>query len=226
MPAAALLDQDLVVADTPSEPRIVVSLPGLYWVASQCDERGAMLPFPCRAINISTEAVALTAAAQSAVGDRAAADIEHFGRLQGRVTSLLGTQGLVMSITATLQERRRLAETIRWVERFKNREAANARGDARFTPRNPASKLILANGSCIPCRITDLSISGAAVSADITPRIGTTLVVGKIVGRVVRHLDVGFAVRFVHSQDRLRVEALATRRDLVPTAGRPPSRRA
>jgi hypothetical protein len=226
MPAAALLDQDLVVADTPSEPRIVVSLPGLYWVASQRDERGAMLPFPCRAINISTEAVALTAAAQSAVGDRAAADIEHFGRLQGRVTSLLGTQGLVMSITATLQERRRLAETIRWVERFKNREAANARGDARFTPRNPASKLILANGSCIPCRITDLSISGAAVSADITPRIGTTLVVGKIVGRVVRHLDVGFAVRFVHSQDRLRVEALATRRDLVPTAGRPPSRRA
>jgi hypothetical protein len=220
MPAAALLDQDLVVAETRREPRIVISLPGLYWVASQRDEHGALLPFPCRAINISTEAVALTGAAQSAVGDRATADIEHFGRLQGRVTSLLGTRGLVMSITATAPERRRLAETITWVERYKNLEAVNVRGDARFTPKNPASKLILANGSCIPCRITDLSVSGAAVSADITPRIGTTLVVGKIVGRVVRHLEAGFAVRFVHSQDRLRVEALATQRDLAPAAAR------
>jgi hypothetical protein len=46
-----------------------------------------------------------------------------------------------------------------------------------------------------------MSISGAAVSADISPAIGTPLAVGKIVGRVVRHFVGGFAVQFVELQD-------------------------
>ena len=41
-----------------------------------------------------------------------------------------------------------------------------------------------------------MSASGAAVSADIVPKIGTPLAVGKVVGKVIRHLEDGFAVRF------------------------------
>jgi hypothetical protein len=64
----------------------------------------------------------------------------------------------------------------------------------------------------VPCFVVDISVSGAAVSADIVPRIGTVLAVGKVVGRVVRNIQGGFAVQFVEAQDRQEVEALVIRR--------------
>ncbi|HEX9595407.1 MAG TPA: hypothetical protein VF982_00890 [Anaerolineales bacterium] len=36
-----------------------------------------------------------------------------------------------------------------------------------------------------------------AVSAEIWPGLGTPMAVGKLVGRVVRYLDVGFALQYV-----------------------------
>jgi len=53
-----------------------------------------------------------------------------------------------------------------------------------------------------------LSVSGAAISAEIVPPIGTVLAVGKVVARVVRHFAGGFSVRFVEPQSRDRVEAM------------------
>ena len=51
------------------------------------------------------------------------------------------------------------------------------------------------------CFVIDISTSGVAVSADVQPEIGTPLAVGSLVGRVVRHLDDGFAVQFVQVVD-------------------------
>jgi hypothetical protein len=57
------------------------------------------------------------------------------------------------------------------------------------------------------CLILDLSIAGAAISADTIPAVGSVLAVGKLVSRVVRHFDEGFAVQFVERQSRETVEA-------------------
>jgi hypothetical protein len=46
-----------------------------------------------------------------------------------------------------------------------------------------------------------MSSSGAAVSANVTPEAGTPLALGKVVGRVVRHLPSGFAIQFVNAVD-------------------------
>lgn len=46
-----------------------------------------------------------------------------------------------------------------------------------------------------------MSRSGAALSADIQPDPGTPLAVGRVVARVVRWLEVGFAVQFLTEQD-------------------------
>lgn len=51
-----------------------------------------------------------------------------------------------------------------------------------------------------------MSISGAAVSADLQPEIGTPLAVGSCVGRVVRHRPDGFAVKFTELQNRSELE--------------------
>ena len=49
-------------------------------------------------------------------------------------------------------------------------------------------------------RIIDLSLSGAALSMDIDPPIGSPLMVGKLRAQVVRHFEEGFAVEFATLQ--------------------------
>ena len=60
--------------------------------------------------------------------------------------------------------------------------------------------LILQNGINIGCRLIDLSLSGAAVATDQRPPMGTLVTIGIVQGRVVRHLDDGFAVEFTRLQ--------------------------
>jgi hypothetical protein len=74
------------------------------------------------------------------------------------------------------------------------------RKDARTIPPSPHSTLTLADGTTGACFIIDLSVAGAAVSAQLQPPIGTPPAVGACVGRVVRIRSDGFAVRFVERQ--------------------------
>jgi hypothetical protein len=74
------------------------------------------------------------------------------------------------------------------------------RRDGRITPRNPVTHLAMPNGMNMTCRIIDLSLSGAAVLTDQRPAIGMLVMLGKIQGRVVRHLEDGFAVEFTRLQ--------------------------
>ena len=81
----------------------------------------------------------------------------------------------------------------------------------RIIPRNPYSTLVLADGTTTECLVKDVSASGIAVSADIVPPIGTAVAVGKVVGRVVRHFEDGFAVQFAQLQELDTVEELIAR---------------
>jgi hypothetical protein len=50
------------------------------------------------------------------------------------------------------------------------------------------------------CRIIDLSLSGAAIAAEYHPPIKSLVSLGQVQARVVRHLDEGFALEFLHEQ--------------------------
>jgi hypothetical protein len=60
----------------------------------------------------------------------------------------------------------------------------------------------------LECFVIDMSASGAAVSSDEIPNIGTPLAVGKVVGQVIRHFEDGFAIRFNETQTLDRLEKL------------------
>jgi hypothetical protein len=45
-----------------------------------------------------------------------------------------------------------------------------------------------------------MSLSGAAISSKERPAVGTLLTIGKVPGRVVRHLEDGFAIEFTRLQ--------------------------
>lgn len=205
---------DLVVMERRRDIRIVVSLPGRYSLANRRNTRGERRQFACRAINISCRAVVLAVPVLGSLGERVLVDIEHFGKLEGMIERLLDDRGFVVRISATDEEREKLADRIVWFEKHKNLEVPDKRTQARFAPDDPYSMLLLADGTIVTCFVIDLSVSGAAVSSDYVPEIGAVLAVGKIIGRVARHFDGGFAVQFVQVQDRENVEALALRKQV------------
>jgi hypothetical protein len=59
--------------------------------------------------------------------------------------------------------------------------------------------------------VIDMSVTGAAVSSEFQPALGTPLAVGRTVGRVVRHFAEGFAVQFVEQQDIEQLERMVIR---------------
>jgi hypothetical protein len=59
----------------------------------------------------------------------------------------------------------------------------------------------LPDGRVYPCEVIDVSISGAAVKAEVLPALGTGLLLGKMHGRVVRYLENGVAIEFANKLD-------------------------
>ena len=56
------------------------------------------------------------------------------------------------------------------------------------------------NGISITWRIIDVSQFGAGIATRERPPIGTLVTLGKVQGRVVRHLEDGFAIEFTRLQ--------------------------
>ncbi len=206
---SALAPNEDSPAERRRELRIIVRLPGRYWLMSRRTRGGLRPQFNCRAINLSPNAIALAAPVQGEVGERVLADIEHIGRLHGVIGRLLRDKGFVMRLSATDEERAGLMHKIEWIEKHKNLDVPDRRKQARFAPDNPFSTLVFPDGAFVSCFVIDVSPTGAAVSSETVPEIGTALALGTLVGRVVRHFPGGFAIQFISPQDRDAVENLA-----------------
>jgi len=150
-----------------------------------------MLPdrreFPCQIINMSP------------------------GGLEGKITRIIDN-GFAMSVGATARKRDKLAAQLTWLA---NRDILNLPEDRRhdrIVPRNPIALLTLEDGSKMTCRIIDLSLSGAAIAAENRPPLKSLVLLGKVQSRVVRNLEEGFALEFVHEQLAETVEDSVTAR--------------
>lgn len=173
--------------------RVKVHLLGRYMLEDRSE-------FPCQIINMSPGGLAMVAPVSGHVGERVVAYIDHIGRLEGVITRRF-ENGFAMTFAATPRKRDKLAAQLTWLA---NRDILNMPEDrrhGRFVPRNPLTRIALPNGLNIPCRIIDASLSGAAVATEHRPPVGTMVMLGSVQGRVVRHLDDGFAVEFTRLQN-------------------------
>jgi hypothetical protein len=211
MPPEKLECGDLMWVERRRDVRIIISLPGRYSLADRRDAQGERRQFACRAINISKHAIGLATPVIGRLGERVIADIDGLPRLEGVITRILGERGFVMSIFADDEKRAALVGKIEWLDSHKNLEVSDGRTRKRFVPQNPHSTLVLHDGTVASCFVIDISASGAAVSADNVPAIGTVLAIGKVVGRVVRHFVGGFAVKFIDCHDADSIESLVMR---------------
>jgi hypothetical protein len=197
MPAATALNKPRflpLAQERRRHQRVKVNLLGRYMLADRRE-------FPCQVVDMSPGGMALVAPVNGNPGERVIAYVDHLGRLEGKIARILDN-GFAMTISATLRKRDKLAAQLTWLA---NRQILNLPEDrrhGRFTPKNPMARLILPNGVNVACRVIDLSQSGAAVSIapDLRPAVGAMITIGKTQGRVVRHIEDGFAIEFTRLQ--------------------------
>jgi hypothetical protein len=132
--------------------------------------------------------------------------------LQDRREFRIIDNGFAMTVSATPRKRDKLAAQLTWLANRKILNLPEDRRHDRIVPRNPIARLTLADGRVMNCRIIDLSLSGAAVSAEYKPEVGSQLMLGTVQGQVVRHLEDGFAIEFAHPQLPETVEDSVTAR--------------
>jgi hypothetical protein len=208
MPIPADMDDVIEVPayERRDDVRVLVNLPGRYMLASRRNLKGDRCEFACRIVNVSLEGMALAAPVPGPIGERVIVYSEQLGRLHGPIMRLM-TNGFVISIAASEQTREKLAGKLDWLAKQKDApDLRDSRRHARVVPKNPMATLLLADGSMISCLVMDFSDSGVAVSADLYPKLGTPLAVGKMVGRVVRRFAEGFAVEFLEKTSLAQVE--------------------
>lgn len=172
--------------------RVRVNLLGRYMLADRRE-------FPCQVVNMSPGGMALIAPVAGAAGERIIAYVDHLGRLEGHIARTF-QNGFAMTIAATARKRDKLAAQLTWLANRHILGLPEDRRHGRIAPRNPAGRLIMPNGLNIGCRIIDVSQSGAAIATDQRPAIGALVTLGKVQGRVVRHLEDGFAIEFTRLQ--------------------------
>jgi len=180
--------------------RVKVNLLGRYMLADRRE-------YPCQVIDMSPGGMALAAPVLGAPGERVIAYVDHLGRLEGKIARMIDN-GFAMTISATSRKRDKLAAQLTWLA---NRQILNLPEDrrhGRFTPRNQMGRLILPNGTNITVRVIDVSASGAAISInpDLRPPVGSPVTIGKTPGRVVRHIEDGFAIEFMRLQHSDSIE--------------------
>lgn len=190
--------------------RYIGSLNGRYILASRERRRDVGVKvFACRIKSITPRRIVLAAPVSGVRDEALTIQVNELGVIKAQIEDYLDF-GFSAAIQASEDERLKLAAKIEWVKKRTLYSWPDQREHRRVPPKNPQSRLILGDGTIMDCFLIDISRSGAAISADVTPKVGTPLAVGKVVCRVVRHLDVGFAVQFVETQDEDDVEELLT----------------
>ena len=184
---------------------VFLNLNGVYCMKNYRDSRGQLRKFGCRLVEISPETMSLIVPVQGRVGEEVETDLEEFGALVGKISKKV-REGFVVDIAATDEERRALTKKIVWQQEFRARKVEDKRKYPRIVPKKPISILILLDGTWHNSLVIDVSAAGVAVSSEIMPDIGTPLAVGRVVGKVARHLPAGFAVEFAEIHDLASIE--------------------
>jgi hypothetical protein len=187
-----------------ADVRFIGPVMGRYTLESRSRLTGVQI-FAARLQSISPFTMVASAPVTGSVGEQMTAHYVPFGNVRGKVARHIDG-GFVVNIEGDDELRRKLAARIEWYKKKTFSGVTDKREHKRFMPREPKSAVVLSDGTVLPCLVIDVSSSGAAISVDHQPILGEPLAVGKAVARVIRKLDVGFAVQFVTPLDRETVE--------------------
>lgn len=165
--------------------------------------------FACLTQSISVKETVISAPVRGEIGAPVAANFDHVGLVKGNISRLIHN-GFAFEVDDKKTDINALGARIRWMKRRMASQVSDYRSHKRFIPRVPHATIMMPSGALIDGFIIDSSVSGVAISADARPDVGALLVIGNIVGKVVRYLDPGFAVQFVETVELENLEPRLT----------------
>ncbi len=189
---------------------IDLRLGGRYSLANRRDTQGNRREFACRTTRVSPYQMMISVPVIGAIGERVISYFGEFGKLDGWVSQHV-EGGFLIDLAVPKEKRQQMAGKLSWLEKQQKDAVHDARAQERIVPESPHSTMIFADGSTLSCFVIDMSVTGAAVSADVQPEIGSPLAIGRSVGRVIRHFREGFAVKFMLPVERELLERLIIR---------------
>ena len=172
--------------------RVTISVQGRFMRADHSEH-------DCIVDSMSPFDAVISCGARPEKGERIVAYVDYIGRIEGKVVDT-GLRTFTISLNATDRKRDKLSAQLTWLANKHELGLPEDRRHERVSPSNPVSEIRLDDGRRYPCRIIDLSVSGAAVEIDVRPAFGTMVVLGNMRGRVVRHFQEGIAMEFMTLQ--------------------------
>ncbi|WP_196258723.1 PilZ domain-containing protein [Pelagibacterium limicola] len=174
-----------------------VSVLGRYMLADRRE-------FPCQIIDMSPGGARVIAPVSGDPGEKIIIYLDHLGRVEGTITGLIDG-GFEMTLVSSPRRRDKLAAQLTWLANKDLLNLPEDRRHERVVPDIRHSSILLEDGRRYNCKITDISLSGAAVELDVRPALGTPVTLGRMRARVVRHFQDGIAVEFASVQEMLTV---------------------
>ena len=179
------------VADERRHRRIVVSLPVRFMADDASEHRGLLF-------NMSVGGISITADIRPAVGSRVVLYIDDLGRAEG-VVARHHEYGFAVRLSATQNRRDKLAERLMIHANRHRLRPEDLRAHERVE-MDQEGRCVMPDGKEAACRVLDLSLSGAALAVEHKPVVGADISIGRMRGRVVRHIPGGVAIKFLTVQ--------------------------
>lgn len=156
--------------------------------------------YPCKLADISVGGAAILSPMVLDMGERVVVYFDELGGLEGFVVRQFDG-GFATSIRASNKKREKLAATLTWLVNRKHYQDLEARRHDRFVLNNKSTELRFKDGTVAPCKLIDISLSGASLAISVNPPIGTEVSLGKQRAIVRRHHENGIGVQFVKEQE-------------------------
>jgi hypothetical protein len=184
-------------ADENRYQSVRVSVLGRYMLADRRE-------FPCQIIDMSPGDARVIAPVSGRPGEKIIIYLDHLGRVEGTISELIDG-GFQMQLISSPRRRDKMAAQLTWLANKDLLNLPEDRRHERVVPDMRHSSILLEDGRRYNCKITDISLSGAAVEIDVRPALGTPVTLGRMRARVVRHFPDGIAVEFASVQEMLTV---------------------
>ena len=157
--------------------------------------------YPAKLVDISVGGAAMMAGVEVDPGEHIVAYFDHIGGIEGRVARTF-EGGFAIAISASQHKREKLAAQLTWlINRHEFPDHLERRHERHALDSLTASLRVGAD-VVAPASVRNVSISGALLTTEARPAIGTEAMLGKLRCRVVRHHADGVAVEFTDIQER------------------------
>jgi hypothetical protein len=179
--------------DRRSYKRVELRLTGRY-LLGESDDRELLTS------NVSCDGALILSQSPPDSGEQIVCYFDELGRVVADVVRMAPGGFAVRFQTSTLK-RDKLADRLTWLLNKDTLGLAEDRAAARFSATGQAV-VILSDGTQLQCRLTDISLTGAAFEAlGTTPFVGDRVRTGNLPAEVVRVAGKKFAVRYLRGAE-------------------------